>query len=161
LTRVTERRGEFALRASLGASRLSIVRQQLAETTVICMCGAAVGMMLMYWAMPAILSVYPAALPSDTVVGVDFRVSMLMLAVVVVAALIAGTVPALRAGASEVTSVLAESSLRQIGSPRETRWRQLLVAAQVALSLVLLGTAALIATSIQRLNHTDPGFDAT
>src|SRR5262245_875602 len=161
LARVADRRGEFALRVSLGASRLSIVRQQLLETAVICACGAAAGLALVSWLMPTILSVYPAALPADAAVRIDWSVGIVMFAVVALSSLVAGLVPAIRAGASGAVSVLAESSSRQMGHYRDTRWRQTLVAAQIAISLVLLGTAALVATSIQRLNHTDPGFDPT
>jgi putative ABC transport system permease protein len=81
--------------------------------------------------------------------------------VVAVAAMIAGLVPALRAGASPALSALAEASLRSVGSARERKTRQLLVSAQVALSLVLLGLAGVVLSSMQRLNRTDPGFDAS
>ena len=83
-----------------------------------------------------------------------------MIGVVAVAAMIAGLIPALRAAASPALAALAETSLRNIGSYRERKTRQVLVSAQVALSLVLLGFAGLVLSSMQRLNRTDPGFDA-
>jgi predicted permease len=160
LTRVSERRAEFAMRASLGASRSAIVRQQLAETAVICVCGALIGVPLAYGAVPAVLSIYPAALPADAVVRMDVRVAVLIIGVVAAAALVAGLVPALKAAAPRATSVLPESSSRTVGSHGVARSHQILVASQIALSLVLLATTALVATSIRRLNQRDPGFDA-
>lgn len=160
LCRVLDRRGEFALRASLGASRASIVREQLAETAMIGVVGGVAGVLLASSLLPLILRVYPAAIPADAVVRIDFRVVSLMVGIVAVSAIVAGLVPALRAGGSPALSALAETSLRNVGSYRERRTRQALVVAQVALSLVLLGLAAVVLSSMQRLNRTDPGFDA-
>lgn len=161
LCRVLDRRGEFALRASLGASRASIVRGQLTETAILCAAGAAAGLLLTWWLLPAMLAVYPAAIPADAQVRIDYRVLVPMIGVVAVAALVAGLIPALRAGAMPAPSALAESSQRNVGSFRERKLRQLLVSTQVALSLVLLGVAGVVLSSMQRLNRTDPGFDAT
>ena len=160
LCRVLDRRGEFALRASLGASKASIVRAQLAETAIICVAGAAAGLLLTWWFLPVMLAVYPAAIPVDAQVRIDLRVVLPMIGVVAVAAMIAGLIPALRAAASPALSALAETSLRNVGSYRERRTRQVLVSTQVALSLVLLGLAGVVLSSMQRLNRTDPGFDA-
>jgi putative ABC transport system permease protein len=161
LCRVLDRRGEFALRASLGASRTSIVAQQLTETGIICVVGAAAGVLLTWWLLPLMLAVYPAAIPADAVVRIDLRVVVSMVAVVAIAAMLAGLVPAIRAGASPAVSALAETSLRTIGSYRERRARHVLVSTQVALSLVLLGLAAVVLSSMQRLNRVDPGFNAS
>ncbi len=161
LCRVLDRRGEFALRASLGASRASIGRGQLAETAIVCVVGAAAGLILAWWFLPVLLAVYPAAIPADAQVRIDLRVILPMIGVVAVAAMIAGLIPALRAAASPALAALAETSLRNIGSYRERKTRQVLVGAQVALSLVLLGSAGLVLSSMQRLNRTDPGFDAS
>ena len=160
LCRVLDRRGEFALRASLGASRASIVTAQLMETAVICVAGAIAGVVLTWWLLPILLTVYPAAIPADAQVRIDARVLAWMIGVVAAAAMLAGLVPALRAGASPAVSALAESSARNVGSARERRARQVLVAAQVGLSLVLLGLAGVVLSSMQRLNQVDPGFDA-
>ena len=73
LCRVLDRRGEFALRASLGASRASIVRGQLGETAIICVAGAAAGLILAWWFLPVLLAVYPAAIPVDAEVRIDLR----------------------------------------------------------------------------------------
>lgn len=161
LCRVLDRRGEFALRTSLGASRASIVRGQLTETAILCVVGATAGLVLAWWLLPVMLAIYPAAIPVDAQVRIDLRVILPMIGVVAVAALIAGLIPALRAGAAPAPSALAESSLRNVGSYRERKIRQVLVATQVALSLVLLGWAGVVLSSMQRLNRTDPGFDAS
>src|SRR5262245_12127215 len=160
LCRVLDRRGEFALRASLGASRASIVRGQLTETAIICVVGAAAGLLLTWWLLPVILAVYPAAIPVDAEVRIDFRVLVFMVGVAGISAMMAGLIPAIRAGASPALSALAYASLRNVGSYRERKTRQVLVTAQVALSLVLLAVAAVVLSSMQRLNRTDPGFDA-
>ncbi len=90
LCRVLDRRGEFALRASLGASRGSIVAGQLAETAVLCVTGAAAGLVLTWWLLPVLLAVYPAAIPGDADVRIDLRLMISMTGVVTIAALIAG-----------------------------------------------------------------------
>ena len=160
LCRVLDRRGEFALRASLGASRRAIVREQLTETAVIVVLSGIGGLLLAWWLLPVILRVYPAAIPIDADVRIDLRVVLSMLGVIAVTALMAGLVPALRAGGAPAVAALSETSLRNAGSHREGRTRQLLVGAQVALSLVLLGVAGVVVSSMQRLNRTDPGFEA-
>jgi len=91
-----DRRGEFALRASLGASRASIGLQQFVETSIICAIGAASGLLLAWWLLPVILSVYPAAIPIDAELGIDLPVILAMIAVVAAAALIAGTIGNIR-----------------------------------------------------------------
>lgn len=161
LCRVLDRRGEFALRASLGASRMSLVGAQLTETATITVVGAAAGVALSWWLLPTILAVYPAAIPVDAEVRIDPRVLVAMIGVIAMSALIAGFVPALRAGASPALSALAETSVRSVGSYGERRTRQLLVSAQVALSLVLLGVAGVVLSSMQRLNRVAPGFDSS
>lgn len=160
LCRVLDRRGEFALRASLGASRGSIVKQQLAETATICAVGGVAGVLLAWWLLPVILAMYPAAIPADADVRIDLRVVVSMIAVVGLTAIIAGVIPALRAGGAPALAALAESSLRNVGSYRERKTRQALVIAQIALSLVLLGLAGVVLSSMQRLSRTDPGFVA-
>ena len=160
LCRVLDRRGEFALRASLGASRGAIVRGQLTETAIVCVIGATAGLVLTSWLLPVLLAVYPGAIPVDAEVRVDLRVLLPMVGVVAVSALIAGLIPALRAGASPALAALTETSSRNVGSYRERRTRQVLVTTQVALSLVLLGVAGVVLSSMQRLNRTDPGFEA-
>ncbi|HJU44640.1 MAG TPA: ADOP family duplicated permease [Vicinamibacterales bacterium] len=160
LCRVLDRRGEFALRASLGASRASIVRDQFTETAIVCLVGGAAGLLLAWWLLPLLLAVYPAAIPADAEPRIDVTVIMAMLGLIALSAMVAGLLPAFRAGGSPALSALAESSLRNIGSARERHTRNLLVIAQVALSLVLLGVAGVVLSSMQRLNRTDPGFDA-
>src|SRR5262245_38546086 len=160
LCRVLDRQGEFALRASLGASRGSIVRAQLTETLLMCMAGGAVGLLVSWWLLPVMLHAYPDALPVDATLRIDVRVIAWMVGIVAGSAVVAGVVPAVRAGGAPALSALAETSLRNVGSYRERKTRQLLVTAQVALALVLLGIAAVVLSSMQRLNRTDPGFDA-
>jgi putative ABC transport system permease protein len=161
LCRVLDRQGEFALRTSLGASRASLVKGQLIETVLICLASAVAGLVLTAVLLPVLLAVYPAAIPADATVRIDLRMALPVMAVVAVTAMIAGLAPAVRAGASPALSALAETSLRNVGSYREKKARQLLVGTQVALSLVLLGLAGVVLSSMQRLNQVDPGFDAS
>ena len=79
LCRVLDRRGEFALRASLGASRGSIVTGQLTETTLLCIVGAVAGLVLTSWLPPLMLAVYPAAIPVDADVRIDLGVVLPMI----------------------------------------------------------------------------------
>jgi putative ABC transport system permease protein len=160
LCRVIDRQGEFALRASLGASRFSIVREQLGETAVLCAAGGGAGLAAAWWLIPLILAVYPDAVPADADVAIDLGVTASMIGVMIGAALIAGLVPALRAGKAQAVGVLTESWIRTVGSRREGRIRDVILAGQVAVCLVLLALGAIVATSTLRLCRIHPGFDA-
>ncbi len=159
LARTTARQKEISLRLALGASRARIVRHQLIESGLLALAGTLAGLLLAWWTGSLLI----AALPGDPAArslsaDPDLRVALFALAVGVLTALVFGTVPALHATRSVVTSALKEESGNVAGGGRQARLRRVLVVAQVALSMLLLAGAGLFARSLYNLKELDPGF---
>lgn len=159
LARTTSRQREIAVRLALGAGRGRIVRQQLVESGLLALAGAAVGLVLAAWTGQLLL----AALPGDAAgrnlsSSPDLRVALFALALAVITALVFGLVPALQATRATVTSALKEEAGSVAGGGRQARVRRGLVVAQVALSMLLLAGAGLFARSLYNLKSIDPGF---
>jgi predicted permease len=159
LARAASRQREVSIRLALGAGRARIVRQQLAESLVLAVAGAAVGLIFATWTGALLL----AALPGDAAdrglhSGPDARVVAFALALAIVTALVFSIVPSLHATRASVIGALKEEAGSVAGGGRQARVRSVLVVAQVALSMVLLAGAALFARSLFNLKSVDPGF---
>ena len=154
------RRREFALRQALGAGRLRLMRQLLAEGVLLAIIGGAVGLALSHGILAALLSIYPERLPLSASVSVD-SVAVLYTAVVVLGmGLFVGAAPALSASATRMHDTLRGDSRTATASPRAVHARSALVACQLAMSVVLLSGAALLIRSYERLQRIDLGVDA-
>jgi len=159
LARTTARQKEISLRLALGASRARIVRHQLIESGLLALAGTLAGLLLAWWTGSMLI----AALPGDPAArslsaDPDLRVTLFALAAGILTALLFGTVPALHATRTTVTSALKEESGSVAGGGRQARLRRVLVVAQVALSMLLLAGAGLFARSLYNLKELDPGF---
>jgi putative ABC transport system permease protein len=160
LVRFTGRRQEISVRAALGASRGRILRQFLIESVLLGTASAVLGAALAYWTLPALVSIGSTNLPFAADIHVDPRVLMATIALAVIAALASGTLPALQASGGNAGAALRECGRTVAGPAASQAFRRLMVAGQVALSLVLLVGAALLVTSFLRLRAQPPGFDA-
>ena len=160
IARTGAREREFAVRAALGAGRLRIVRQLVTENIILALGGAAVGMLVAVWGSRVMLALVPGSLPRADDVGVDARVVAFACAVAVVAGIIFGVASALHIARQSVASTLQSGGTRLTGNARRRFGRRLIVAAEVALSVVLLIGAGLLAGSFARLHRVTPGFDA-
>ncbi|MGH7528089.1 MAG: ABC transporter permease [Gemmatimonadales bacterium] len=160
LARATAREGEFALRAALGASRWAMVRQLLAESGLLAVAGAALGLGVTFWAMALLRALQPANLPRLGEIQVDFAVLAFALLVCLTTVVFFGLVPALRAAAADPQASL-QSGTRASASPERQRMRNALIVAEVALSVVLLVGAGLLMRSFLALQQVRPGYDAT
>jgi putative ABC transport system permease protein len=165
LARATGRKREIAIRAAIGGSRGRIMRQLLAESVLLSLAGGALGLVLGWFGIRALLAINTAGLPrigeAGTLVGLDWRVLSFTLLVAVGTGVLFGLIPALQASKADLTSTLKESAGRSGSGFRQNKARSILVVAEVALALVLLiGSALLIRTAVA-LGHVDPGFDAT
>lgn len=157
LGRAEARRAEIASRLALGASRGRIARQLFTETLVLSIAGAAGAIVLARWVIGVLPSLMPA-MPFSA--GFDFRLDAKALAFGLVATMIsacvAGLLPALSASGTAPVAAIKESGT---GGPR-TWWRDALVGAQIAITVVLLIAAALLGRTLIAVSSIDPGFDS-
>jgi len=158
LARGTEREGEFALRAALGAGRIRLVRQLLTESAAIALAGAIGGVLLAVWALDLIVAIGPAEIPRLDEVALDGRVLLFALAATAFTAFAFGVLPALHFSRPNLQGSIKEGSGATAGRVRQ-RIRSGMVVAQVALSLILVVGAGLLARSFVSLLGVDPGFD--
>jgi putative ABC transport system permease protein len=158
LARAVSRDRELALRLALGARPGRLARRFLAESLVLSLAGAALGVILAVVGVPALLAVEPGRLPRTQSIGVDWPVLTFALIASVLAAVAIGLVPALRAARRDAGEALADSQRGQGGSAGSHRVRGVLVASQVALTIVLLVGAGLLGRSFLKLLEVDPGF---
>ena len=164
MARLSARRGELSVRMALGAGRRRIVRQLLTEAVVLSLLGAALGVMLAQIAIGVTLPlVPPSALPRLGGIMIDARVMAFCLGLSLVSTLLVGLVPALRVGGAAFGEGLAlhAGGARTTGDRQGERLRTLLVAAQIAMTLVLLIGAGLLIHSFVRLTSVSPGFESS
>lgn len=154
LARATSRRGEMAIRSALGASRFRIVRQLFVEAVVLAGLGGLGGVLLGGWTLDGLLALAPANLPRLDEVSLDVPVLAFALLTSLAACLVSGFAPAVF-----VSRSLASRATLGDGSPGHRRSRSVLLAAEVALSLVLLFCAALLIRSLSELRSQELGFD--
>jgi putative ABC transport system permease protein len=159
LARGAQRRGEFAMRAALGASRLRLIRQLLVESLVLAALGGALGMLVAQFGVRALVALSPPGLPRADAIRLDGSVFVFAVAITAVIGLLAGLFPALQASRSDLNIALQQSSQRMIGGNQFTR--RALVVAEVAFALVLLVSTGLLLRSLQRLFAIDAGFDTS
>ncbi|MGE5744973.1 MAG: ABC transporter permease, partial [Gemmatimonadota bacterium] len=157
LGRATRRRRELALRAALGASRGRLVRQLLAESALLALLGGGGGLLLAGWGLSTLRSLAAAALPRTGDIRLDGWALGFTLLVSLVTGIVFGLLPAWQAARTDLQETLKEGA-RTIGGGRG-RLRHGLVAAEIALSLVLLVGAGLLLRTFANLLHSDPGFD--
>ncbi|HEY8460248.1 MAG TPA: ABC transporter permease, partial [Blastocatellia bacterium] len=158
LARATARGKEMAVRLSIGASRLRLIRQLLTESVMLSALGAALGLLFAHWGKDALL----ALLVGDSrEFAVDLRLDWRALGfTAVVAALIGvlfGLAPALRATRLELAPALKETPGG--GAAPRSRLSKALLVAQVAMSLALLVGAGLFVRTLDNLNRIEAGFD--
>ncbi|PYX58323.1 MAG: hypothetical protein DMG76_09245 [Acidobacteria bacterium] len=165
LARATSRSREFAVRAAIGAGPGRIIGQLLAESILLASVGGALGMGLAAWSLSAIRRMIFVDLPRAGEIHMDATVLGFAVALSVGTGLLFGLVPAMAASRQDLACVLRGSgeATSAAGSTRRLRFgpRGLLVAGQVALSIVLLISAALLIESLARVCRVDPGFQTS
>ena len=157
LTRATARQREFAIRLALGAGRRRLVRQFLTESLLLALCGGALGWLLAAWGVHLLVALKPANLPRLEDIRPDARVLAFTGIASVLAAVTLGLAMALKASGLNMQGALKEGGTGLGGGKRHRRARDLLVIAEVALSLVLLIGAGLLIESLWQLRQVDPG----
>jgi ABC-type antimicrobial peptide transport system permease subunit len=158
LAQASAREGELAVRTALGASRGRLVRQFLAETLLLSLCGGVLGVTATYFGVGSLIRVAPANTPRVTDVAVNLPVLSFALALSVTVAVVLGVFTALRATSGNLQASLAEGSRRQSIARRGQRLGRMIIAGQLAMTLVLLVGAGLLGRSLLRVLSVDPGF---
>jgi putative ABC transport system permease protein len=164
MARLTARRGELSVRMALGAGRRRIVRQLLTEAVVLSLLGASLGVMLAWLAINVTLPLVPQmVLPRIGGIVIDARVMAFCLGLSVVSTLLIGLLPALRVSGAAFGEGLAlhAGAARSTGDRQGERLRTLLVAGQIAMTLVLLIGAGLLVHSFVRLTSVSTGFESS
>lgn len=161
LARAVARQKEIAIRLSMGAGQWRLVRQLLTESVLLGLIGGIVGLIVAFLGRNFILSFRPAFLANNTFdLTLDARVFGFALLISLATGLLFGLVPALSASRFSVVDTLKQES-RTVGhAHRRVSLRNVLVVAQVALSIVSLVAAGLFMRSSARAHELDPGFEA-
>jgi putative ABC transport system permease protein len=160
LARATARQCEIAIRTALGASRVRVIRQLLAEGLLLALLGALGGLVLGWWSIDLLRVWGPQDVPRLDEVRINGAIILFTIGVAVISTLLFALVPALQVTRPNVNASLQEGN--RGGASRESqRLRNVLVISQVALSLLLLAAAGLLIKSFGNLRATSPGFDPT
>ena len=164
LVRGTARQQELGVRAALGAGQGRIVRQLLTESVLLAVAGGAIGVAVAQLGLRALVAAIPPerlrGMPYLADVGVSWRVVAGMLLVSLVAGLAFGAMPALRVRRGQLSQLLRDGGRASSGGSAAGGARDLFVAAQLAMTVVLVTGAALLGKSLTRVLAIDPGFRA-
>ncbi|HKS04898.1 MAG TPA: ABC transporter permease [Gemmatimonadaceae bacterium] len=160
LARSARRRGEFALRAALGAARTRLVRQLLTESVLLALIGGALGLFVAQGGVGALIALSPPGLPRADMIRVDGAAFVFGLIVTTIVGVVVGLMPAISASRANVRGAMqgSASGSRTVAGGRGAT-RGTLVVAEVALALVLLVGAGLLLRSLDRLFANSPGIE--
>jgi len=160
LARTTARGREMAVRTALGAGAWRIVRQVLTESLVISLTGGLLGIGLAYSAVRVLVAVAPVDLPRLNEVSLDAPALLFAVAISVLAGLLFGLIPSLRAARSEPQDALRGGGRGSTQGRAGLRISEALISMEVALSAALLVAAGLLIGSLTRILASDQGFHA-
>ena len=158
LARAGSRDKEIVLRMALGANPARLLRQLLTESVLLALAGGLLGLALAAWSISVVAQFGPAKLPRLAEIDIDWRVLAFTLTVSLATGIIFGLAPALLTVRSDLNSVLKTSSRGTTGSRSRARWRNALVACEIASCVVLLTGAGLLIRSFAHLESVNPGF---
>jgi len=160
LARGTERQHELAVRAAIGADRLRMIRQLLTESLGIATTGAALGVLLAWRGLSVLAARLPEhSFPAESVIKMNIPVLLFSVALAFTTAIVFGLWPALQLSRPEIARLMQSSTRRIAGSVGARRSHRAMVAAQVALTLLMLTAAGAAGKGFLRLVHTDLGYD--
>lgn len=163
LARSVERQTEFAVRSALGAGRGALVRQLLAESLLLAMFGAALGVLVADWSLRALSAfadpVSANVLPKEAPLTMDWRVLSFAIAVAVGTAVLFGAAPGMLASRVDPERWLKSGTRSQTANRSRMALRDALVVCEVSLALVLTTAGGLFLRSLSNLQHADLGFN--
>jgi predicted permease len=160
LARGTARQHELAIRSAVGAQRRRIVRQLLTEALLLASVGAALGVLTSYGLLVVIKVLLPPyAFAPEVVIGINFPVLLFSVAVALATGILFGLWPALQLSRTQVGQAMQSNARRVAGTVRSRRAHNLLVAGQIALTLLLLAAAGSAMEGFIKLLHEPLGYD--
>jgi putative ABC transport system permease protein len=158
LAQASGRERELSIRSALGAARGRLVRQFLTEAFLLSLIGGALGVLTALWGVAGLLAVAPKTLPRLDTVSVSLPVLFFAFLLCTTVAVGLGAFTAFRATRGDLRQSLGEGGRTQAGSQGSQRVGQALVAAQIAITLVLVIGAGLLGRSLMKVLEVDPGF---
>jgi putative ABC transport system permease protein len=160
LARGTERQHELAVRAAVGADRLRMIRQLLTESLGIATTGAALGILLAWRGLSLLAARLPEhSFPAESVIKMNIPVLLFSVALAFATAIVFGLWPALQLSRPDIARLMQTSSRRVAGSVGARRGHSAMVAAQVALTLLMLTAAGAAGKGFLKLVKADLGYD--
>lgn len=160
LARGTARAREIAVRAALGAGRARIILQLVAESLMLAIAGGAIGIVTAFAGVRMLLRLGGAHLPRLAALSFDGRVLAFVAVIVIVTGVLVGVAPAIRMADTDISLLMNESGRGVRGSRRTRRLLALFIAAELAVSVVVVAGASRLTESYENLAHVDPGFVA-
>jgi predicted permease len=158
LARAANRSREIAIRLSIGASRWQLVRQLLAESLLLGLMGGAAGLVVARWTLYLLISMAPAQAMTFISETLDPVVLLFALAVSIFTGFLFGIFPALHSTSPNLAGTLKDQAGQVSATGTAARFRQILVVAQIALSLLLLISAGLFVKSLVNVTRVDLGI---
>ena len=159
LVRAESQTRERAVRMALGSGRGRLIQYVMTESLLLSLTGGAAGILLAYVATRTLVAVGPASIPRLGEIGINGDVLLFTAAISVLAGLLLGVLPALRAGSKDVFVALGDGARGSTFGRDRHHARSTLIVVQVALVLVLLVGSGLMVRSFRQLVAVDPGFD--
>ncbi len=160
LARGTARQHEFAVRAAVGASSGRIIRQLLTESLILAITGAGLGVFLAYWSLGFIIDRLPeGSFPNEADFHIHMPVLLFSVGLALLTGILFGLFPALQLARPEISQVMQSGTRKVAGSVRGKRLHSVLIAGQIALTLLLLTAAGIAIQGFVRMLHVNLGYN--
>lgn len=160
LARGTARQHEFAVRSAVGASGVRIVRQLLTESLILALVGGGLGVLLAYQSLGLIIARLPKqSFPNEADFHIHVPVLLFSVGLAVMTGILFGLFPALQLARPEISQIMQSSTRKVAGSVRGKRLHSILIASQIALTMLLLTAAGAAIEGFVRMMHEDLGYN--
>ncbi|HZS47352.1 MAG TPA: ABC transporter permease [Blastocatellia bacterium] len=158
LSRAAARQKEVSVRAALGASRVRLMRQFLTESVLLSLIGGLFGLLLAYWGVGVLMSLAPSNIPRTDEIRLDLGAVAFTIALSLATGIFFGLAPAIHVSKPDLNDALKSGVRGSSDSAGKHRFRNSLVVAEFAMTVVLLVGAGLMIKSFIKLQEVNPGF---